>query len=226
MTDKKSPGRRELFGLYPIIDLACISPIDAVRVAGEILEAGIGSINILQLRAKDEPARAVLKTAKALRRLTLAHEILFIVNDRIDIALMSRADGVHLGLSDIPIKEARGLLGTEKIIGVSTHNIDEAKEAVKLGADYISFGPIFNTRSKPDAHPPGGISGLASIANSLKDLNTPIAAIGGITKVSAAQVIASGASMAAVISEILLAGDIGLKVKELIKECGPTPPAR
>lgn len=224
MTKIKGPARSLLFGLYPIIDLEYISADKIVRVAREIISAG--SINILQLRAKGEPAGVVLKAAHELRALTLSRGILFIINDRIDIALMSNADGVHLGLTDTPITEARGLLGEEKIIGLSTHNSLEALEAVKLGADYISFGPIFKTCTKLDAHSPGGLEGLRTLSLSLKDSNIPITAIGGITKESIAQVISSGASMAAVISDILLAKDPAAKVKTLINEIGPTSKVR
>ena len=226
MNTIKSPVRPPLFGLYPIIDLEYISPVDSSRITGVILKAGADRINILQLRAKEQPAAVVLKAALEIRKLTESEKVLFIINDRIDIALMSNADGVHLGLSDIPIGEARELLGTEKIIGLSTHNIEEAREAIRLGADYISFGPIFKTRTKRDAHTPGGLNGLAAISRAMKDHLVPITAIGGITKENIEGTIKNGASMAAVISEILLSKDIPARVKELIKVIGPPPKVR
>jgi thiamine-phosphate pyrophosphorylase len=220
MKEMKSPKNPKFFGLYPIIDLEYLSPNDAPKVAGEILKAGEGRINILQLRAKGRPAGEVLKAAKEIRALTLSYNAIFIINDRIDIALMSSADGVHLGLADINITEARRLLGREKIIGLSTHNINEAKEAARLGADYISYGPIFKTRTKLDAHPPGGLDGLSEVSAAFKETRVPITAIGGMTTDIIAATIAAGASMVAVISEILLATDIPAKVRELIKEIG------
>jgi thiamine-phosphate pyrophosphorylase len=161
-----------------------------------------------------------LKAAKEIRAITLSYNAIFIINDRIDIALICDADGVHLGLADIDIIDARRLLGAEKLIGLSTHSINEAKEAIRLGADYISYGPIFKTQTKLDAHPPGGLDGLGEVSAAIKESRVPITAIGGVTQDSIAGTIATGASMVAVISEILLATDIPARVRELIKEIG------
>lgn len=219
-----------LSGLYPIIDLEYLthshSNGEAARVAGTILKAGCGKINILQLRAKEQNANKILKAAREIRSLKDSFDFLFIVNDRVDIALMSDADGVHLGQGDIPLDEARKLLGEEKIIGLSTHNITEALEAKKLQADYISFGPIFKTRTKLDAHSPRGLDGLSKVARTLEKGRLPIVAIGGITNESITEVLAAGASMTALISEILLADDISNVVTELIKKISPPPTRR
>ena len=220
MKDNINPGSPEFFGLYPIIDLAYISCNDAASLAEKILKAGLGQINILQLRAKDRPAGEILKAAKEIRALTLSYNAIFIINDRIDIALMSGADGVHLGLADIDITDARRLLGTDKIIGLSTHSITEAKHAMRLRADYISYGPIFKTQSKPNAHPPGGLDGLSKISAAVNKDQAPITAIGGITKDNIAGAVTSGASMVAVISELMLATDIAATVRGLINEIG------
>lgn len=139
---------------------------------------------------------------------------------------MSDADGVHLGQSDIPLSEARKLLGEEKIIGLSTHNVTEALEAKELSADYISFGPIFKTSTKKDAHSPRGLDSLSEVTGTLNKDKLPIVAIGGITKENVVQVLAAGASMTALISEILQASDISKVVTELTKKIGPPPTRR
>ncbi len=228
MIDIKSQNQTALSGLYPIIDLEYLSLSHgkAAHAAGIILDAGKNRINILQLRAKGQSANEILKAAREIRSLKDSFDFFFIINDRIDIALMSNADGVHLGQEDIPLNEARKLLGDEKIIGLSTHNATEALEAKELGADYISFGPIFKTRTKKDAHSPRGLDGLSKVTGTLNKDKLPIVAIGGITKESITEVLATGASMAALISEILLAEDIGSVVKELIMEIGPPPTRR
>ncbi len=218
-----------LKGLYPIIDLECLSNshsnsnASAARVAEVILDAGGGRINILQLRAKGQSADEIFTAAKEIRSLKSSFDFSFIINDRIDIALMSNADGVHLGQNDIPLGEARKLLGNNKILGLSTQNAAEAQEAKELGADYISLGPIFKTRTKLDARTPQGLDGLSNVAETLEKNKLPIVAIGGITKETIAKVSAAGASMAALISEILLAEDIGSMVAQLIKKIGPPP---
>ena len=217
-------SKADLFGLYPIIDTEYVALDKAARVAETILNAASGRVRILQLRAKKSPAGALIKASRELRDVTLKAGALFIVNDRVDVALISKADGVHLGQDDIPVKEARKLLGMDRIIGLSTHNIEEALEAEQLGADYISFGPIFKTLTKKDARVPGGTQGLKKVSHALKDSNIPIVAIGGITRSSLSEVTASGASMAALISTILLAQDTAQTIKELLIEVGPPPP--
>lgn len=216
--------KADFSGLYPIIDTEYVALDKAAQVGETILNAAAGRVRILQLRAKKSSARGLIKASKELRDVTLAHGALFIVNDRVDIALMSEADGVHLGQNDIPVKEARKLLGMDKIIGLSTHNIEEALEAERLGADYISFGPIFETQTKKDARAASGTDGLSKVSGALKDRSLPIVAIGGITRANAKEVVASGASTVALISEILRAEDTQQTIKELLIEVGPPPP--
>lgn len=195
-------------GLYAIVDSEWVKLTDAGRYADELVSSGAG---VIQLRAKGCASAQVLEAALAMKK-AASGRALFIVNDRVDIALLSGADGVHLGQSDIPLIEARRLMpnGT---IGVSTHNLEEAKEADALGADYISFGPIFATKTKKDADTPKGLDYLREAASSVK---VPIAAIGGITADSADSVIASGASAVAVISDILLSADIKARAARII----------
>lgn len=199
-------------GLYCIIDSAWMKLADTGSCAHRLVEAGV---EIIQLRAKDQGSRAVCEAAKIIRAATKGKAI-FIVNDRLDIALLCGADGVHLGQDDIPLTEARRLMPSA-IIGVSTHNLEEAREAESFGADYISFGPIFQTRTKKDADSTKGIIGLKALA---PNVGIPIVAIGGITADSAIPVLGAGASAVAVISDILLAEDIGGRALEIISRIG------
>lgn len=203
-------------GLYAVIDTTYL-PSDAIEQAARAVISG--GARILQLRAKQLPPGRMLAAARLLRAVTLESGATFIVNDRVDVAMMSRADGVHLGQSDIPLEGARALLGKDAIIGVSTHNPTEAAVAQKNGADYISFGPIFPTRTKKDAHSPQGLSALRRLSNMSA---LPIVAIGGITSENVADVFSHGAASAAVISEILTATDMKGKTAEiaaLIEAC-------
>lgn len=206
-----SAGR--IKGLYAIIDSSCVRLAGAGETAEKLLEAGTG---IVQLRAKGAASSAFLEAARQVRSATRGRA-LFIVNDRVDIAMLSEADGVHLGQDDIPLKEARRLMPSA-IIGVSTHGLAEAEEARAQGADYISFGPIFPTKTKKDADVPKGTERLRRLAS---EVSIPIVAIGGITAETAASVIEAGASSAAVISDILLAGDIAGRARDIISRIGP-----
>lgn len=202
--------KRRIEGLYAVIDSAYVPFPDMERTSREILGAGV---RILQLRAKGAGSKEVLAASRAVRRAALEYGALFIVNDRADIALLAGADGVHLGQEDIPLFEARRLLGPGSVIGVSTHDATEARRARDEGADYISFGPVFPTSTKKDARPPRGIELLREVR---KAVTVPIVAIGGITGDNAAGVLNAGADSVAVISEILLSGDIPGKTAAII----------
>ncbi|MBI5682538.1 MAG: thiamine phosphate synthase [Deltaproteobacteria bacterium] len=195
---------------YPIIDTSqvLLSRID--DITRTIIQAGA---RLIQLRGKDISTRKFVDTANIIRPIAKKNNAAFIINDRVDIAVLVGADGVHLGQGDLPIEEARRLLGDEKIIGISTHNEDEAKDAQTRGADYISFGPIFTTKTKKDAQEPKGILELKKIRTKV---NSPIAAIGGITLENAQDVYRAGADSAAVISDILKSDDIKDRVKRFI----------
>ena len=196
--------------LYPIIDSSLTPAADIEKTATDIINGGA---RIIQLRAKGLSSREFLKSAFTVRRITKDRDVIFIVNDRVDIALIADAGGVHLGQDDMPVKEARRLLGKDSIIGYSTHNLREALEAVQLPIDYISFGPIFPTRTKKDAQMPKGLKGLAEVRKTVK---IPIVAIGGITKANMIHVLKQGANSVAMISEILAAPDILKKVTKLM----------
>jgi len=146
-----------------------------IEIAKEIIRGGADAV---QLREESMPDRILLDMARQIRHLTLRHRILFIVNDRLDIALLSNADGVHLGKDDIPIHQARKLLGPDKIIGATSHNIREALAAQDAGADYISVGPMFASPTKPHLTP-AGLNYLKEVARRIK---IPYVAIGGINR--------------------------------------------
>jgi thiamine-phosphate pyrophosphorylase len=177
------------------------------HAAQELIGAGA---TVIQLRAKTLGSGEFLKAAKDLR--AALKDAAFIVNDRVDIAMMSEADGVHLGQDDLPVDEARALFGAKAIIGVSTHNLDEAIMAVSQGADYIAFGPIFKTRSKHDAEEPKGLDALKEICSAVE---LPVVAIGGITEENVHQVIAAGACAVAMISELMNAKDMKAKAASI-----------
>lgn len=194
-------------GLYAIVDSAYVGLERAGECADELASGGA---RIVQLRAKGEGSGAMLRAALEMRK-ALAGRAIFIVNDRIDIALMASAEGVHLGQDDIPLRDARRLLPSS-VIGVSTHSLDEAKKAEAGGADYISFGPIFPTRTKQDADTPKGLSRLKELSASVR---IPVVAIGGITGETVISVLESGASSAALISDILLSPSIKAKAASI-----------
>jgi len=166
----------------------------------EVMSLSIaGGAKVIQLRDKECTARELVEEGLALRELTKRKGVLFIVNDRVDVALAIDADGVHLGQDDLPAKLARKILGNDKIIGVSTGNTEEATKAVADSADYVSIGPIFSTTTKPDA---GESSGTQIITEIKKRIKVPVVAIGGITRDNIAQVAGAGADCAAVISAV------------------------
>ena len=195
--------------IYPIIDNSLTLAADIEKTATDIMNGGA---RIIQFRAKGLSSREFLKSAFIVRRITKDRDVIFIVNDSVDIALIANADGVHLGQDDLPAKEARRLLGSKKIIGYSTHNLREALEAIKLPINYISFGPIFPTKTKEDAQTPKGIKGLSEVR---KSVGIPIVAIGGITETNMVHVLKQGADSVAMISDILTSSDIPKKLKRL-----------
>ena len=161
-----------------------------------VLRAGAGWV---QYRNKNASRLKVYEEAIKLKDLAGKHNAVFIVNDYSDIALAVDADGVHLGQDDLPVKEARKILGKGKIIGVSTHCIEQALEAEQAGADYIGFGPVFHTSTK-DAGNPRGTVLLGEIKNKV---SIPVVAIGGINLENIHSVLETGVDAVAVASAIL-----------------------
>jgi thiamine-phosphate pyrophosphorylase len=204
-----SHSRLELPPLYAILDPEQIQSGSPESVLTLLLQGGA---KMIQLRAKAMASRDFLQLAKMARALTAAFHCKLIVNDRVDIALASAADGVHLGQEDLPLHAGRKLMG-ETIIGISTHDIDKALEAERNGADYIGFGPVFGTTTKDTGYTARGLEMLRQIRITLA---LPIVAIGGITEASVADVWHAGADSAAIISDILKSKDIGAKIRAIM----------
>lgn len=159
-----------------------------------------GGADIVQLRDKIMSTAEMISTAKQIVALCKKHGVTFLVNDRVDVAMLSGADGVHLGIEDIPIKDARKLIGRNKIIGGTAHSLKEALYAQKQGADYIGFGHIFRTDSK---HKPDNPKGTKMLSQIVKKIKTPILAIGGIDQSNIIEVMKTGVHGAAIIGGIL-----------------------
>ncbi|KGA96831.1 thiamine-phosphate pyrophosphorylase [Alkalihalobacillus alcalophilus ATCC 27647 = CGMCC 1.3604] len=181
----------------------------------EVMEKAIlGGVDIIQLRDKESSRKVVFEKAKKLRELTKKHHVTFIVNDYIDIALAVDADGVHIGQDDMPLAEVRKLVGPDKMIGVSTHALKEAREAEAGGADYIGVGPIFPTNSKKDVVDPVTTSYIQEVKEVVE---IPFVAIGGIKLHNVEQVIEAGATRVCMISEIVGAEDVKGTAEKFIK---------
>ena len=187
--------------LYAIVD-----PLDTGRDPIELARAMLaGGVRLLQLRLKDVTTADYVRTADAIRDLTLAAGATFIVNDRADVARAVGADGVHVGQDDLPYGAARAFLGAAATIGVSTHDEAQAGAATGHGATYLSFGPIFGTTSKRDPDPVVGCDRLRALRARIPE---PLVAIGGITPANAASVLDAGADAVAVISTLVRAADV------------------
>jgi thiamine-phosphate pyrophosphorylase len=198
-------------GLYVILDNTARP--DRAHLA--ICEAALrGGARIIQLRAKTLTKRAFYETAKELRLLTKEHSALFIINDHLDVALASEADGLHLGQEDLPIKAARKIAGERLFIGISTHSLEEAHAAQRAGADYIGFGAIYPTLSKERATAPQGPARLKEVVNAV---SIPVVAIGGITQDKVPDLAQTGVAGFAVISAITTAPDMAKEVEGLIR---------
>lgn len=180
------------------------------EVVGEALRAGAGMV---QLREKALPDREVLRAARDLRETTARHGALFIVNDRPDIAALSHADGVHLGQDDLAVAEARRVLGPDLLVGVSTHSLEQARDAERQGADYLGAGPMFATTTK-DAGPILGPEGLREV---LAEVTVPAFAIGGIHAARVGLITGAGGRRIAVSSAVLGSDDPAVVVLELLE---------
>ena len=191
-----------LRGLYAIVDDS------AARRPLELVDAFVrGGAAVVQLRLKSTSVRELLPIAREAVALCRQRGTLLLVNDRPDVARLADADGVHVGQDDLPVEAARSIVGDEALVGISTHSDAEMDAALAVGADYLGYGPIFETRSKPGAAlpPPHGLSGLERAVHRAGAV--PIVAIGGITSASAPAVARTGAACAAAIHELCHARD-------------------
>ncbi len=180
-----------------------------VELAQILLAAGA---QVLQLRLKHAGGRDFLDAAKTIASMCRKHQAIFIVNDRVDIAMIAGADGVHLGQDDLPIAAARSVRDRRMIIGISTHSREQAIEAERAGADYIGFGPMYPGGAK-QTRVGQGLDNLKAIRAAVK---IPIVAIGGITEGTIAEVLGAGANAAAIITDVVRAQDIPSKVRAIL----------
>jgi thiamine-phosphate pyrophosphorylase len=169
----------------------------------DVASAVAAGVRVVQYRQKQGQPRDLVAEARQLRELCC--RTLFLVNDRVDLALEVGADGVHLGQEDLPYPEARKILGPEKIIGITVHNLAEALAAQAWGADYLGVSPIFSTATKADAGAPAGVTLLAEIR---RRVSLPLVAIGGITLANAPAVIGAGADAVCAISVVVAKTDV------------------
>jgi thiamine-phosphate pyrophosphorylase len=198
------------------VRLYCFSPgrFSHGKDPVEMVAAQIrGGADVIQIREKEMSKRGRLELGLRLRELAKQNGVLFIVDDDVDLALILDADGVHLGQDDLPIQYARPLM-KEKIIGVSTHSLDQVREAVASGADYIGVGPLFETATKEDREELVGLNLLSKVRDICP---IPYVAIGGIGKDNVRSLVGVGCHRAAVISDIMLAPDIEERCKLLRK---------
>jgi thiamine-phosphate pyrophosphorylase len=199
--------------LYVILDSALLN-VPVQDCARELADAGV---RLLQYRSKTEPALNLLNFSRSLASLLIPRGVSFVVNDRPDIAVMAGASGVHIGQDDLGVEATRALVGNEKLVGVSTHNLEQFRAAAATSADYIAVGPVFATSSKANPDPVIGTEFIRQV----RDLSDkPIVAIGGITLENAASVIQSGADCVAVISDVLRSPDRGLRAKQYLETLG------
>ena len=201
--------------IYPITDTL----ISGLSHAEQVEQLAAGGASLIQLREKRasplEFYRAALDTMSTARKLGVQ----IIVNDRVDIAIAVKADGVHLGQDDLPPDRARVLLGPDRIIGFSTHSLQQALEADLAPVDYVAIGPIFQTSTKERPEP---VVGLDIIREAKQGITKPLAAIGGITLLTAGSVIDAGADSLAVIADLLSEGDIAERMRGFLGVVGGT----
>jgi thiamine-phosphate pyrophosphorylase len=198
--------------LYGILDLGYVDKREAVELAKRLMEGGV---DLLQLRAKNLPVAEIEMVAAELHTVTRNQGVPLIINDHPEIARSVEAEGVHLGQDDMPIAAAREIVGANCAVGKSTHSLDQAIRAFYEGADYIGFGPIFATPTKPDYAP----IGLQHISAAHDAVRIPVFCIGGIKLDNLPQVIEAGARRVVIVSGLLQAVDIvayGRAAKELL----------
>ena len=187
--------------LYGILDISYVGVPDAARVTAAMIEGGV---DVIQLRAKTCSVTEVIDLAERMHGITSTAGIRLIVNDYAEVAAQVPVEGVHVGQDDDSVKTAREKAGRKIIVGKSTHSLDQASAAQREGADYIGFGPIFATPTKPD-YPPIGVENIERVHT---DVRLPIFCIGGIKLENLGEVIAAGAKRVAIVSGLLKASDI------------------
>lgn len=189
------------FGVYLITDRHQTRGRPLTDCVEEALQGGVRAV---QLRERDLGTRALLELARALRAITARHGAALLVNDRIDVALACAADGVHLPAHSFAVADARTLLGSDHLIGVSTHSPDDVARAARAGADFVVFGPVFDTPSKRPYGPPVG---LPALGQAVAAATIPVYALGGVTQERVRELHPLGIAGVAVIRAVLASDD-------------------
>jgi thiamine-phosphate pyrophosphorylase len=196
-------------GLYVIIDTQALQGKDAITAAQQVIQAGV---KVIQLRDKSLPKKQLIPLAWELQAHCKRNEVLFIINDYLDVALAVEADGLHIGQEDLPVAVARKLLPLDKILGCSVVSAEQAQEAESAGADYVAVGAIYPTASKSNID----VVGLDRLRQVKRAAKTPLVAIGGINRENAREVMNAGADSVCIISAILNAPDISRAAIEIM----------
>ena len=204
---------KKITGLYLILDAQALAGQNEVEVTRQAIQGGA---NVVQLRDKIRPKGELIPLAQELQKVCAESNVLFIVNDHLDVALASDADGLHLGQEDLPLPIARRLLPVDRILGSSAATLDEALEAQEQGADYVAVGSIYPTPSKPGTR----LAGLDTLRQVKVKVSVPVVAIGGINEDNVAEVINAGADAVAVISAVLGANDVKEASRRLTARIG------
>ena len=202
---------KRLFGLYVIIDAMALRGRSHVEVAGQAIRGGA---KVIQLRDKVRSKKELLTIAQELRNLCAEQDVLFIMNDCLDVALAVDADGLHAGQDDLPVKVARRLLPIDRILGCSARTVDKAAIAQSEGADYIAVGAMYPTSSKETAE----VVGPERLKQIRQAVTLPLVAIGGINATNVREVLAAGADSVAVISAVLGAEDVEGATRQIVEQ--------
>ncbi len=200
--------KSEQMTVYAVTDRAWTGEKSLMEQVKEALEGGI---TFLQLREKKLSKEAFLQEAKEMKQLAEKYKVPFVINDNIEIAQKSGADGVHVGQDDMPVEEVRKILGEDKIIGVSAHNVEEALKAQKGGADYLGVGAVCQTATKSDA----SVVSMEEMKKICESVSIPVVAIGGIHKDNLSMLENTEVDGIAVVSAIFAAKDIKEAAREL-----------
>lgn len=203
-----SPGRRELLrGVYFVTEEYGPGHLELCRRALE------GGVRIVQFRDKTMSKDVFVDVGRKMREICAAYGALLIVNDRVEEAVAIGADGVHVGQDDMPIRDARALLGDEAIVGLSIASVEQARAGELAGADYVAVSPVFDTATKEDA---GAGLGVGLVRDVRQAVGIPVAAIGGLNATNLSAVVEAGADMVAVVSAISRAHDPGAAARALV----------
>jgi len=201
--------------VYPITDKRISGRPTHLAILKELVRGGA---TLVQVRDKDTEVRELLADLRRCVEFSAKHGVSLLVNDRCDLALCSGANGVHLGQDDLPPAAARRILGTGSLIGYSTHTLAQARKSKRLPIDYLAFGPIYATATKPDS----SVVGLSKLRKVCAGSPLPVVAIGGIDLIRLPEVLAAGARSAAVISALMSSRHIALRMEEFLRKATAT----